>query len=162
MDYLFIAIGSILILLGFVGCFLPVLPGPPLSYAGLLFGHFTRWGGFETSILVWLGIAAMLAAILDYILPIWTTKKFGGSNRGVIGATVGLILGAIFFSPFGIIIGPFVGAFLGEFSVPENRDRALKSAFGSFMGFVLGTGLKLASVGAIAYSLSQGYFSVRG
>lgn len=158
MDYLFVSIGSIMIILGFIGCFLPVLPGPPLSYAGLVVGHFTRWGGFETSVLIWLGIAALAATILDYILPIWTTKKFGGSNRGVIGATLGLIVGAVFFSPFGIIIGPFIGAFLGELSVPENRDRALKSAFGSFMGFVLGTGLKLATAGAIAYFFIVGIF----
>ena len=81
---------------------------------------------------------------IDYVIPAWGTKKFGGSKYGVWGTILGLITGLIFFGPLGIIIGPFVGAFIGEI-IYDSKDssRALKAAFGSFVGFMLSTGLKL-------------------
>jgi len=151
MDYFLASLGAVLILVAFLGCFVPVIPGPPLGLAGLICAHFTRWGNYETKLLIGIAIAVVMAAIFDYILPIWTTKKFGGSKRGIWGATLGLVVGLIFFPPWGIIIGPFVGAFIGEYSDPENRDKALKSAFGAFLGVVFSMGLKLAVVGVIAY-----------
>ena len=151
MDYLLLSLGIILIILGLLGCILPVIPGPPLSFAGILLGHFTRWGQIKTEWLVLMVIAAAVATALDYILPIWATKKFGGSKRGVWGATIGLVVGIFFFPPIGIIIGPFLGAFLGEFTSTENKNNALKSAIGSFIGFLLGTGLKFAVSGVITY-----------
>jgi uncharacterized protein YqgC (DUF456 family) len=81
--------------------------------------------------------------ILDYIIPALGTKKFGGSKYGIIGTTVGLVVGLIFLGPFGIIIGPFVGAFIGELIYDnENSNRAFKAAIGSFIGFLFSTGLK--------------------
>jgi len=87
----------------------------------------------------------------DYILPVWATKKFGGSKRGVWGATIGLIIGIFFFPPIGLIVGPFVGAFIGEISSNQNQSKALNSAIGSFIGFLMGTGLKFAVSGVITY-----------
>jgi uncharacterized protein YqgC (DUF456 family) len=151
MDYLLIVIAAILIVLGLLGCILPVIPGPPLSFGGLLLLHFTQWGSIHSDILVWLGIAAAVATVLDYIFPVWTTKRFGGSKRGVWGSTIGLVVGLFFFPPFGIIIGPFVGAFVGEVTANQNQRSALRSAFGSFVGFLLGTGLKFAVSGVTTY-----------
>ncbi|MDY0254793.1 MAG: DUF456 domain-containing protein [Tenuifilaceae bacterium] len=151
MDYLLIVIAAILIVLGLLGCILPVIPGPPLSFGGLLLLHFTQWGPIHSDILVWLGIAAAVATVLDYIFPVWTTKRFGGSKRGVWGSTIGLVVGLFFFPPFGIIIGPFVGAFVGEVTANQNQRSALKSALGSFVGFLLGTGLKFAVSGVTSY-----------
>ncbi|HOP03911.1 MAG TPA: DUF456 domain-containing protein [Tenuifilaceae bacterium] len=151
MDYFLISVAVILIILGLLGCILPVIPGPPLSFVGILLGHFTRWGNIETSWLVWMGIAAAVVTVLDYVFPVWATKKFGGSKRGVWGATIGLVVGIFFFPPIGIIVGPFVGAFIGEYTSPENKSNALKSAIGSFIGFLLGTGLKFAVSGVITY-----------
>ncbi len=151
MDYVLIFVAGILIVLGLLGCILPVIPGPPLSFGGLLILHYTRWGLIDSKILLWLGIAAAVATILDYILPVWATKKFGGTKRGVWGATLGLVVGLFFFPPFGIIIGPFVGAFVGEMSSNQNHRFALKSALGSFIGFLLGTGLKFAVSGVVTY-----------
>lgn len=150
MDFLLISIGTLLILLGLIGCIVPILPGPPLSFGGLIIIHFTRWGNINGDLLLWLGIAAALATALDYILPIWATKKFGGSKRGVWGATIGLLIGLFFFPPFGIIVGPFLGAFIGEIT-SENDKNALKSALGSFVGFLFGTGIKFAVSGVITY-----------
>jgi uncharacterized protein len=151
MDYFLVSFGVLLLVIGLVGCIVPVIPGPPLSFGGLLLGYFSRWGGFDTDILLWLGIAAAVATIFDYILPIWATKKFGGSKRGVWGATIGLLLGIIFFPPFGIIIGPFIGAFIGEYTSATNRSNALPAAIGSLIGFLLGTGMKFAAAGVISY-----------
>ncbi len=151
MDYFLTALGIVLLILGFIGCILPVIPGPPLSFGGLLLGYFTRWGGFDTDLLLWLGAAAVVTTILDYILPIWATKKFGGSKRGVWGATIGLLLGIVFFPPFGIIIGPFIGAFVGEYTSAANKHNALPSAIGSLIGFLLGTGMKFAVAGVVSY-----------
>lgn len=151
MDYFLAALGAIFILAAFLGCFVPVIPGPPLGFAGLICAHFTRWGNYEAKILIGIAAAVVIAAILDYVLPLWATKKFGGSKRGIWGATLGMVLGLIFFPPWGIIIGPFVGAFIGEYTDKENRDKALKSAFGAFIGIVFSMGLKLAVVGVIAY-----------
>ncbi|PKP39171.1 MAG: DUF456 domain-containing protein, partial [Bacteroidetes bacterium HGW-Bacteroidetes-15] len=128
-----------------------VIPGPPLSFGGLLIIHYTQWGSIDGNLLLWLGVAAAVATILDYILPIWATKKFGGSKRGVWGATIGLVIGIFFFPPIGIIVGPFLGAFIGEYTSPLNKNNALKSAIGSFIGFLLGTGLKFAVSGLITY-----------
>lgn len=151
MDYILVSFGIIFILLGLIGCIVPVLPGPPLSFIGILLLHFTRWGNIETNLLIVLAIAASVATALDYILPIWATKKFGGSKRGVWGATIGLVVGIFFFPPIGIIVGPFIGAFVGELTAKNSNHVALKSAIGSFIGFLLGTGLKFAVSGVITY-----------
>jgi uncharacterized protein YqgC (DUF456 family) len=89
-----------------------------------------------------LGVA-ILIWVIDYFIPAMGTKKFGGSKYGVIGTMIGLILGLLFFPPFGIIIGPFLGAYIGEM-IKDNKDknRALKAAFGSFIGFLTSTFLK--------------------
>jgi hypothetical protein len=151
MEYILISVAVILIILGILGCILPVIPGPPLSFGGILILHYSKWGSIDTKLLLWMGIAAVIATILDYILPIWATKKFGGSKRGVWGATIGLVIGIFFFPPIGIIVGPFLGAFVGEYTSPLNKNNALKSALGSFIGFLLGTGLKFAVSGVITY-----------
>ena len=149
MDIVLIIIGFLLCLLGVIGSFLPVLPGPFTSWIGLLILHFTdtipqNW----TFLGITLGIS-ILVWILDYIVPALGTKKFGGTKYGMIGSSIGLIIGLIFLGPFGIIIGPFAGAFLGEIiKNSEDSSKALKAAFGSFIGFLAGTFIKfIVSVG---------------
>ena len=156
MDFLLISIAVMLLVLGLLGCFLPILPGPPLSFAGLLLASFTRWASIGWELLLVLGAVTILVTVIDYILPIWTTKKYGGSKRGVWGATIGVVAGMFLFPPIGIIIGPLVGAYLGELTSSEHRDKALRSAMGSFIGFILGVGLKLANVGVITYYFIRG------
>lgn len=144
MDILLLVLGFILMLVGILGSFLPVLPGPPISWVGLLLLYLTKavpddWW--------FLGITAAVALIvfaMDYIIPAMGTKKFGGSRAGMIGTTLGLLV-AIFFpilGIFGIIIWPFVGALIGELTNKADQKTALKAAFGSFIGFLTGTFLK--------------------
>ena len=151
MDYLLIAFGILFIISGILGSILPVLPGPPLSYVGLLLLHFTSRHEFSPRFLITWGLITAVVYVLDYLIPIWGTQKAGGSKRGVWGSTIGLVIGLVLFPPFGIIIGPFVGAVLGELSGGKQSKEALRSGIGSFVGFLLGTLLKLIVSGMMAW-----------
>ena len=143
MDILLLLLGAFFIILGIIGAFIPILPGPITSWVGLLLIHFTNAISFNWTFILSTLVIAVVVYILDYIIPALGTKKFGGSKYGIIGTTVGLVVGLIFLGPFGIIIGPFTGAFIGELIYDnENSNRALKAAFGSFIGFLFSTGLK--------------------
>lgn len=123
-------------LVGILGSFLPVLPGVPVSWLGLLVLHLAP----SVPMNYWfLGITFIVAALiyaLNWIIPAIGTKRFGGSRSGMIGATIGMVVGIIAPVPFGIIIGPFIGAFIGEVINKSDRRSALKAAFGSFIGFL--------------------------
>jgi uncharacterized protein len=143
VDIVWIIVAGFFFLGGIAGSFLPILPGPPLSFLGLIALHVSERVHFESStLMLWLGVT-IAVTLLDYFIPIWGVKSFGGSKAGVRGATVGVLAGIFVFPPWGIILGPFVGALLAErFWNPENNN-ALRAAFGSLVGFLLGTGLKL-------------------
>ena len=143
-DYILLILGILLMILGIIGCLVPVLPGPPFSFLGLIFLHLSRFGQFSISTLIILGAIAVVVTILDYIVPVWGTKRFGGSKYGTRGATVGLIIG-LFLGPMGIIIGPLIGAFVGEMIFKDDIGYAFKAGFGSLLGFLTGIGLKLAA-----------------
>jgi uncharacterized protein len=143
MDYFLVSLGIIFVLLGIAGCILPVLPGPPLSFISLIFLQLTSFADFETDFLILLAVIAVVVTILDYVFPVWITKKTGGTRAGVWGAFLGLLAGLFFFPPIGIIVGPFIGALLGELLQGSDNKHALRAGFGSFLGFLLGVGLKL-------------------
>jgi len=149
-DYVLLILGIILMILGIIGCLVPVLPGPPISYLGLIMLHVTRFGQFSTTVLVSLAAVAIVVTILDYIVPIWGTRKFGGSKYGMRGATVGLIIG-LFLGPVGIIVGPLLGAIVGELIFKDDMKYAIKAGFGSLLGFLTGIGLKLAASFVITF-----------
>lgn len=142
MDYILLTLGIALVLIGIVGCFLPVLPGPPISFLALLLLHFTRWADFSTTFLVVMAALAIAVTVLDYVVPAWGTKKFGGTKRGTWGATIGVIVG-MFFGPVCIILFPLIGAFIGEYTGNQPTDRALYAALGSFIGILTGVVFKL-------------------
>ncbi len=142
MDIILIIISALLIVLGIIGSFLPVLPGPLTSWLGLFVLHLTDVIPMNTSFIIITLIIAILIWILDYIIPAIGTKKFGGTKYGMIGTTVGLIVGLLSPIPGGIIIGPFVGALIGELLNNADSSTALKAAFGSFIGFLTSTFIK--------------------
>jgi uncharacterized protein YqgC (DUF456 family) len=154
MDVFLITVGIILLLIGLVGAIVPGIPGPPISFIGLILLHLTKNNSFTEEFLVVMGLIMAAVTILDYIVPIYGTKKFGGSKRGVWGSTIGLIVGLFVlpvmgivigpFGLFGIILGPFLGAYIGEKTGGKDSDTALRAAIGSFIGFLAGTFMKFA------------------
>ena len=171
MDILLIILGAICLLLGLIGCVAPVLPGVPLSYLGILLLHFTDRVQFSWQFLVVWGVVVVVIQILDYFIPAWGTKKFGGTKYGVWGSTIGLFVG-LFMGPLGIVVGPFIGAVLGELiyfnrhpqttlseteqNKNSNFNRALRAGFGSFIGLLTGTLIKVICCGVmIAYFVKE-------
>ena len=142
MEIIIIIAGLLLMVLGLAGSFLPVLPGPLTSWAGLFVLSYASGIDISTTFLIITFIVALIIFILDYIIPAVGTKRFGGSKSGMIGTTLGLIIGLLSPIPFGVIIGPFVGALIGELMHKNDVNRATKAAFGSFLGFITSTFLK--------------------
>ena len=166
MDALWITLGILAVFIGLAGAILPGLPGPPVSFLALVFLELTAKSPFSLEFLVVMGAIMVVVTLLDYVVPIYGTKKFGGTKRGVWGSTIGLLFGIIIFpffgivlgpfGLFGVILGPFLGAYIGEITGGKDRDQALRAAIGSFIGFLAGTFMKLA------YSIIAGvYFFIK-
>ena len=143
MDLTLLLIAFILMLVGILGSFLPVLPGPPISWVGLLLLYLTKAVPMNYTVLGITLFVAIVVGILDYIIPAKGTKRFGGSKYGIWGTNIGLIVGILAPIPLGFIIGPFVGAFVGELMNDSNdSQKAFKAATGSFIGFLASTFIK--------------------
>lgn len=144
MDIILIIIAALIMLLGIIGSFLPILPGPLTSWLGLLLVHFTDTIPMNLTFLVITLLIAIFIWLLDYIIPALGTKRFGGGRYGMIGTTIGLLV-AIFFpilGVFGIVIWPFIGALIGELINKSDSKTATKAALGSFIGFLTSTFIK--------------------
>lgn len=144
MDIFLVIVAALFMLLGIIGSMLPILPGPLTSWIGLLIFHLTDAVPVNWTFLGITLAIAILVWLLDYIIPALGTKKFGGSKAGMVGTTIGLLVAIFFpiFGVFGIIVWPFIGAYVGELLNKSNSDRALKAAFGSFLGFLTSTFIK--------------------
>ena len=143
MNTLLIILAFVCLLVALVAVFTPVPPAVPVAWAGLL---LARLGGvpITTSLLVWSAVVGVLLMVLDYVIPLLTTKQFGGTKYGVWGCTFGLLVSVIGlpFGPtglMGIFFWPFVGAFVGEYIKQQDLLPALKAAFGSFIGIMTGS-----------------------
>jgi len=133
-------LSGFLLILGLIGTILPILPGSLLSFIGLVVFKFSNDSNYSWIVLLVALFFVILGMLFDYLLPIFMTKQLGGTKYGVWGSILGFIIG-FFFPPFGFIIGPFLGAFLAELLFTKvNSISALKSALGSFLGFILTTG----------------------
>ncbi|HAT64527.1 MAG TPA: DUF456 domain-containing protein [Flavobacteriaceae bacterium] len=143
MDILCILIGLLFMLVGIAGSILPVIPGTPLSWLGLVVLYLAPSLEFDWTFIIITGIVGIGIYIMDYIIPAMGTKRFGGSKAGAWGTTIGLIIGILAPIPFGILIGPFVGALVGELAFNKTEGpQAFKAALGSFFGFLASTFLK--------------------
>lgn len=128
---------------GILGSFLPVLPGPPISWVGLLCIFLIKDIPYNYWLLGITLVITITISVLDYLIPAQGTKKFGGSKYGIWGTNIGLIVGLIAPIPLGFLIGPFVGALIGELLFDRgNLSRALKAATGSIIGFLVSTFMK--------------------
>ncbi|WP_010134438.1 DUF456 domain-containing protein [Ochrovirga pacifica] len=143
MDYILLFVGFLLTVGGILGSFLPVIPGPPTSWLGLLLLHLTSK---VTTNWTFLGITlaiAIVVTVADYVIPALGTKRFGGSKYGIWGSTIGLVVGLLF-APIGMILGLFLGALIGELmNDAKNLQKAFRASIGSVVGFLFSTGIKL-------------------
>lgn len=143
MDIVLLILGFICMIVGVFGSFMPVLPGPGMSWIGLLLLYFTSAVPANYWIIGITLLITILISVLDYVIPAKGTKRFGGSSYGVWGTNIGLIVGILAPIPFGFIIGPFVGALAGELLFDyRDHNRALKAATGSFIGFLASSFMK--------------------
>lgn len=147
IDIILITLGGICLIIGLLGCIIPMIPGPPVSYAGLLLLHITDKVEFSASQLLFWLLLVVVVQVLDYFTPIIGSKYSGGTKWGSWGCLIGSIIGIVFFSPWGIIIGPFGGAFIGELLGDRSAKDALKSGIGALMGFLIGTVFKVVICG---------------
>ena len=159
MDIVLLILGFLLMLVGILGSFLPVLPGPPISWVGLLLLYLTKAIPDNWWVLGITLVIALTITVLDYVIPAMGTKRFGGSKAGMWGTIIGLIIGLFLPIPGGFIIGAFLGAFVGELSNNIDQKRALKAAFGSFLGFLTGTFMKF--VVTLLYAIFYVYISIK-
>ena len=142
MDLFLLILGLLFCLIGIIGSFLPIIPGPVTSWLGILLINLTSAVEFNLNFVLITFTVAVSVGILDYIIPILGVKKLGGSRSGQIGTTVGLIVALVILGPIGIIVGPFLGALLGEMSTNKSFQNSLKPAFGSFIGVIAGSVIK--------------------
>ena len=150
MDIVLYILAGVFLLIGIIGSIVPGIPGIPVAYLTLLMMHITDKYQYSWQfLLIWL-VVVIIISVLDFVVPAWGTKKFGGTKYGTWGATIGVFVG-LFLGPWGIIIGPFLGAVVGEIIANKNSSEALKAGFGSFLGIMSGTILKLIACGFIAY-----------
>lgn len=148
MNTFLIIIAFVCLVVGIIGSVAPGLPGPPLSWLGLLLAGFTPWVSTSTMLLVVTAAVALVITVFDYVMPSISTKRYGGSKYGIWGCNIGLI-----FSLFGLPIGPsgllglvfwpFVGAFVGEYIKQRDTQPALRASWGAFIGFLSGTLMKV-------------------
>ena len=154
MEIVLLMLAFICLAVGIIGCIVPGLPGTPIAYAGLWIAQATDRVDFSWQILLVWGIVTIVVSVLDYVVPAWGTKKFGGTKFGVWGSTIGLIIG-LFFGEWGVILGPLVGAIIGELFGGKEVSEALRAGWGSFVGLLCGTILKLICCGLMTVQLIQ-------
>ena len=143
MSVTLIVLAFVFIIVGLVGTFIPMFPGLPIGWLGLFIAFFSPDCNLSIWTLVITLILMLIVTILDYVIPARMVKKSGGTKSGERGAIIGSLSGIIFVNPIILIFGSFIGALIGEI-INDSKDmkKALKSAFSSFIGFLLGTGIK--------------------
>lgn len=163
MDIFLSIVAFLCCLVGIIGCIVPVLPGPVLSYAGLFCAYLCSYSTLTPATMwLWAGLTAAVTTV-DYFLPGYMAKLFGGTRAGMIGATVGLIAGLLMGGLLGILLGPFMGAVLGELMHDRAEvGRAFVVGIGSFLSFLVGTGIKLvASIGMLTFVIADTWPALR-
>lgn len=151
MEILWIIIGSLFIVAGFVGVFVPIIPGTPLIFMSLLIMQFLLGSPFTWTFLIIWGLVVAVVTTLDGLIPAEGARRMGGSRYGIYGCLIGALIGLVFFPPFGIIVGPIAGAFIGELVSGRKSKSAWRAAMGSFVGYLVATVLKLSVSVVLTY-----------
>ncbi len=143
-------LGITLLGLGFIGCVVPAIPGPLVAWLAVLMLYVFSAFNFSFYVLMFLLFAVLAVTFIDQIVPALGVKKLGGTKYGLWGSIVGIVVG-LFFMPLGFIVCPFLGAFIGEKIGGQTSNIALKAAWGSLLGLLLGTGMKVFVTIVVSY-----------
>jgi uncharacterized protein YqgC (DUF456 family) len=137
-------IAGVLILVGLAGVVLPVLPGLPLMFAGMV---LAAWADDFKRVPIWviaiLGLMSLAAVAIDFLATSLGAKRFGASKQAITGAALGTF-GGLFFGIPGVIVGPFAGAVVGELIHGRELAHASKIGLATWLGLIFGTALKIA------------------
>ncbi len=136
-------IGLVINGLGILGCIVPALPGPFISWCSLLLFYLLPEHEISPTTLIVTGVFMLMVSALDYIVPVLGAKQFGSSKEGILGGMIGIVVGLFFFPPLGIILGPLIGTIVGDLIGGGTFTKALNSGIGSMIGFIVGTSIKL-------------------
>lgn len=150
MDTFLIVFSGVLIVAGLVGNLFPKLPSAPLGYLGLIVLHYSSIAEFSVHFFIRYGILVIAIQGLDYLIPGWGDRKFGGSTKGVWGSLIGVTVG-LFFGLYGIFAGAILGAFVGEFFAGKESNDAIHHAVNAFIYFIIGTIFQVIVCGMFAY-----------
>jgi len=152
-------LGVICLFLGLIGCIVPAIPGPPLSFLALILLEIATQGeAFTTSQLIFWGVVTIIVTVIDYVIPLVGAKKFGATKFGIFGSIIGMVIGIIFFPPLGMLVGAFIGAVAGEFLKGKSSPEAFKAGWGVFVGTMLGIGIKLAASAVMSFYFIKALF----
>lgn len=151
MDIVLAVLAVLLAITGLVGSIIQIIPGPILGFAGVMLLHFSQYGKFSIWFLIIAGVVAVAASILDNVLTAMGAKGAGASDRASWGATIGVIVGIFVFPPLGMIVLAFIGALIGELTAGKKAEHAVKASFGTLVGFILGTVLKVSISAAFIF-----------
>jgi len=147
-----IILGLLFAIIGLIGCILPVIPGPPLSFFALIILSYAKdWEPFSTIFLIIMAGFTVVVTVLDYVVPAIGAKRYGASKLGVWGSIIGMLIGFFIFPPWGMLIGAIIGALAGELAGGKKAKKALRAGWGVFVGNTMSIGLKLAFSGVILF-----------
>ena len=156
LEIILISIGLIIAIVGLIGCIIPAIPGPPLNFISLLFLEAATGGTYSLNFYITWGIITIATIVLDYIFPVYSAKKFKASNLGIWGSVIGMIVGIVFFPPFGMIAGLFLGAVLGELAAGKKGAEAMKVGMVTFLSSLLMILFKFAASAMMTYYFIMG------
>lgn len=151
LEIILISLGLIIAILGLIGCIVPGIPGPPLNLVALLLLEIATGGSYSINFYITWGLITVATIILDYIFPIISAKKFKASNYGIWGSVIGMIIGIVFFPPFGMITGLFLGAILGELIAGRKGADAMKVGLVTFFSTLLMIVFKFSASAMMTY-----------
>ncbi len=150
--------GSILLIIAFIGCIVPGLPGPPFGFLSLILLRLAEPTIFTSDFLITMGAITVGVFLLDYVLPLLGAKMYNASKQGIWFSIIGMLIGIFFFPPFGIILGLLFGAILGELISGKAKTEALRVGIASFGFSLLAIIIKIFFTGVLSYYFVEAFF----
>ena len=153
-----IIIVILMFLLGMIGIFVPIIPGTPLIWCGIMiFALGTNFHDVTWITIVVTGVLAIAGVIIDALAGVIGAKIYGASWYGVIGALCGGTIGLVILQMIGLVVGTLLGTFIGEYVRHQNTHNAMTASAGTIIGFVANIFIQIiiscAMIGIFIFSI---------